>query len=479
MLINIVIQSWIIGSITLLVVKNDQKTGDYRDALEALKEYSKLHSLPNKLSSSLKTQLKLDFDNEEVADEQVLKHFPLSFRHKILRELYLPCINRTKLMEGVRQQFVDEFLALCRVEIHSPGEDIIERNTISSNLYLLVEGVVELGPFRPKTQGHGGFDDSTVGHGGHCTSGEFINHFSFFTESPELETARTKTICKTLTMERSTYKLIVADHPASAGMILQNLMQMSMSSSPVFAPQSLARLRAGSQFFDDADYSGNHNDSERSYSSKMAGRVRTKIQDLVAMHISKQRDDSTTRLLFAASRGDINTIEIMCSQGFDPNSSDYDSRTALMVAAMKGQIEAVIKLLAHDVDPNIQDVHGTTALFEAARNGHDDVMGVLIKHGGKLCMSESLAASVLCQAVHDGDVLLLNRLLTANINVNAVDYDKRAAIHVASSEGNMAALKLLIENGADLSAKDRWGKTARDAAKESKATHVIEYLSYL
>jgi Predicted signal-transduction protein containing cAMP-binding and CBS domains len=183
MLINIVIQSWIIGSITLLVVKNDEKTGNYRDTMETLDEYSKMHSFPKDFKGLLKTQLKLDFDNQEVADENVLQHFPISVRRKVLRRLYLPYLNKTKLMNDVRQQFIDEFLTTCKVEIYSPGEEIIERNTISSHLYLLVEGVVELGPFDKNTS-HGTadgstVDDSTVGRGGHRTAGEFINPFSF------------------------------------------------------------------------------------------------------------------------------------------------------------------------------------------------------------------------------------------------------------------------------------------------------------
>lgn len=122
MLINIVIQSWIIGSITLVIVKNDEVTGNYREALETLDEYSKMHSFPKDLRTQLKTQLKLDFDNREISDEKVLQHFPTSVRRQLLRKLYLSPLIQTKLMHGVRQQFVDEFLTTCVVEIYGPGK---------------------------------------------------------------------------------------------------------------------------------------------------------------------------------------------------------------------------------------------------------------------------------------------------------------------------------------------------------------------
>ena len=43
MMTNIVIASWIIGSITLLILKNDENTGEYREALQTLSQYSEMH----------------------------------------------------------------------------------------------------------------------------------------------------------------------------------------------------------------------------------------------------------------------------------------------------------------------------------------------------------------------------------------------------------------------------------------------------
>ncbi len=91
-------------------------------------------------------------------------------------------------------------------------------------------------------------------------------------------------------------------------------------------------------------------------------------------------------------------------------------------------------------------------------------------------MSESLAASTLCQAVFDGDIPMLKRLLKAKIQVNACDYDKRTAAHIAASECNALALKVLVEAGADLTLKDRWGNTVRSEAEKVESRKVLEYL---
>jgi ankyrin repeat protein len=121
-------------------------------------------------------------------------------------------------------------------------------------------------------------------------------------------------------------------------------------------------------------------------------------------------------------------------------------------------------------------MHGTSALYEAVKNGHEATMQLLMSHDAKLCMNEALAASVMCQAVFDGDILLLRRLLEAGIDPNAADYDKRTASHVAAAEGNVAAIKVLAEHNANLSLEDRWKNTVLQEAQRNNARQLMDYL---
>ena len=121
-------------------------------------------------------------------------------------------------------------------------------------------------------------------------------------------------------------------------------------------------------------------------------------------------------------------------------------------------------------------MHGSTALLEAVKNGHEETMDLLKRHGAQLCMDESLAASVLCQAVFDGDSTLLRRLLQAGIPVNAADYDKRTACHIAAAEGNLSAFRVLAEHGANLQATDRWGNTPLKEAERNSSKQILQFL---
>jgi hypothetical protein len=107
MLLNIIISAWIIGSITLLIVKQDEKRGLYQDSMQILKKYATMNNFDRRMQKSLKKQLKLDFQHREIGDEQVLKQFPSAIRRKVLRKLYLRSLLRTKLMKDARA-------AICR-----------------------------------------------------------------------------------------------------------------------------------------------------------------------------------------------------------------------------------------------------------------------------------------------------------------------------------------------------------------------------
>lgn len=63
--------------------------------------------------------------------------------------------------------------------------------------------------------------------------------------------------------------------------------------------------------------------------------------------------------------------------------------------------------------------------------------------------------------------------------MDAADYDKRTAIHIAASEGNLAATKILVGFGASIDAKDRWNNTACDDAIRVKAGKLVDYFDLM
>lgn len=64
---------------------------------------------------------------------------------------------------------------------------------------------------------------------------------------------------------------------------------------------------------------------------------------------------------------------------------------------------------------------------------------------------------------NEGDLDGIKELLDSGIDVNFCDIDDRTALHVAACQGLNDVVKLLIDRGAKVDTKDRWGSTVRIA----------------
>ena len=119
-----------------------------------------------------------------MGDEMVLSKFPKTMRQKVLYKLYSPCLEGTNLMNGIRQHFITDFLSACRIVVFSSGEELLARGAVSSDLFLLVEGAVELSS--PEVT-RASRIVSPTNDGQHLIrrtmeNQDFINEISFFTE---------------------------------------------------------------------------------------------------------------------------------------------------------------------------------------------------------------------------------------------------------------------------------------------------------
>eukprot|EP01094_Clydonella_sp_ATCC50884_P003087 TRINITY_DN1237_c0_g1_i1.p1 TRINITY_DN1237_c0_g1~~TRINITY_DN1237_c0_g1_i1.p1 ORF type:complete len:700 (+),score=298.04 TRINITY_DN1237_c0_g1_i1:87-2186(+) len=170
------------------------------------------------------------------------------------------------------------------------------------------------------------------------------------------------------------------------------------------------------------------------------------------------RSGLAINLCKAGAAGDIAQISRVLDQGADVNDKDYDGRTALHLASAKGHIDAVRFLVEHGADVNAKDRLGTggTPIVDAVRHQHTAVVEFLRSHGAVL---HDVASVELCRRVLEGDMDGLSALVRGGADVNAVDYDRRSALHVAACAGNDHMVRFLAEHGALLDAADRWGGT--------------------
>ncbi|EEB55644.1 ankyrin repeat domain protein [Wolbachia endosymbiont of Culex quinquefasciatus JHB] len=107
-----------------------------------------------------------------------------------------------------------------------------------------------------------------------------------------------------------------------------------------------------------------------------------------------------------------------------------------------------------------------TLLTIAAENGHASVVEVLLKAEANVnAVDSNKWFTPLHVAAENGHASVVEVLLKAEANVNAVGIEGCTPLHFAAGNGHVDIVNLLLEKGANVNAVDRYGKTPLDYAE--------------
>lgn len=129
---------------------------------------------------------------------------------------------------------------------------------------------------------------------------------------------------------------------------------------------------------------------------------------------------------------------------------DQYGRTPLWLAASNGDVAAVQRELAAGADPNQGDDDGFTPLHVSAQNGRPAVTELLLENGADPNRTDHHGNGPLWTASHFAGI-------------------------VAGNARHVAVLALLLGGGADLDAKNRYGRSARDVIIRSALDGIIVF----
>ncbi len=210
------------------------------------------------------------------------------------------------------------------------------------------------------------------------------------------------------------------------------------------------------------------------------------------LHKNQTKIDGVNSVCSAASQGDLDEMKRLEAKGVNLNDGDYDNRTPIHLAASEGQTTVVQYCIEKGVDLNPQDRWGGTPLVDAYRGNHAEVIALLEKHNAKrpavkdvlltTLLPETLAkinlkdSIRLCWAASTGDVGEIKRLVANHLDLDAVDYDGRTAMHLAASEGHEEVIRYLIDHKTNVNPIDRWGNTPLADAHRHHFPNVIALL---
>lgn len=190
--------------------------------------------------------------------------------------------------------------------------------------------------------------------------------------------------------------------------------------------------------------------------------------------------DLSARLCEAAAnqQGGAEQLRKFILHSCNIDSATAEGRVALHVAAASGHADNVRVLIEGGASVSVLDCNGLSPLDEAVRAHHDSCAELLLAHGGQLRSID--AAMSLNQAVSDGDVQHLTRLVRFRCEVNARDDFDRTPLHLSASCGRVSAMQFLLEQGGiNASPEDMYGATPLDDAALYEVDSATKPLSAL
>ncbi|KAK4490946.1 hypothetical protein RD792_001667 [Penstemon davidsonii] len=415
MLFNLGLTSYIIGNMTNLIVQSTFRTRKFRESIHAASSFAKRNQLPRRLQDQMIAHLSLRYrtDSEGLQQQETLDALPKAIRSSISHYLFYSLVDKVYLFNGVSNDLLFQLVSEMRPEYFPPREDIILQNEAPTDLYVLVNGAVDL-------ISHINGTEQVIGD---LRTGDVCGEVGVLCYRPQLFTVRTKRLSQLLRLNRTAFLNILQANVGDGTIIMNNLLQnLKEQKDPVM--QSIL----------------------------------TDTEQLLA----QGRTEMPLGLCFAAGRGDDLLLSHLLRRGLDPNELDNNGRNALHIAATKGSLECVLLLLDYGADPNRKDSEGNVPLWDAILGKHDSVIKVLVDNGAKLSSGD--VGQFACFAAEQNNLDLLNEIVKYGGDVTLLNDLGTTALHTAISEENIEIVRYLMEQGADIDKPDVHGWTARALA---------------
>ena len=207
-------------------------------------------------------------------------------------------------------------------------------------------------------------------------------------------------------------------------------------------------------------------------------------------------------LLRAVALGHKKVAKLLLTEGAAPTAKGkLYQMTALHHAASRGDKDIVKLLIAHGADVNAESSRdgrkGITPLYHAAEYGHMEVVELLIKSGAEvkpeavyyavLSGRENTKAIVELLIVNSASFDIKSKSANTTLLLAAVANRKDIAelliakgaivdLHISAYLGDLAWVKNLVKQGADINAYDVFGRTPLFVAAKRRQREMVEFL---
>ena len=208
-----------------------------------------------------------------------------------------------------------------------------------------------------------------------------------------------------------------------------------------------------------------------------------KLLSLLAKHevdLNAQDSSNETPLMWAVQKGNLDTFKELLRLGVDPNCINKFQCSALHLAVSNGQIETAEILIDNPAtDLNLERIKNPRWVVEmVAKHNYVPLMKKLMEAKTRVRITQSNIIGALFIASKHGFEQIIEEILKENEKfINMVDDLGNTPVMVATENGNLAAVKMLIEMfSADLTLRNNFRETVYDLAMRQNSIDLLKYL---
>ncbi|GET46589.1 hypothetical protein RCZ01_18910 [Capnocytophaga felis] len=193
--------------------------------------------------------------------------------------------------------------------------------------------------------------------------------------------------------------------------------------------------------------------------------------------VNQSDKEGNTPLINASSRNTLEVVSLLADKTSNINEVDNQGRSALTLAVSRNIPDVVSFLIKKGADINIKDSKGNSLVYylldsyvprEAKK--FDEKWTILAENGLNFTQNQAKGNNLYHLAVDKGDLNLLQKVASLNIDINAKNQDGLTPLHKAVMIAkDFDIIKFLIEKGADKTITTDFDENVYDLAKENEA----------
>jgi ankyrin repeat protein len=177
----------------------------------------------------------------------------------------------------------------------------------------------------------------------------------------------------------------------------------------------------------------------------------------------------------AIKQDDAATISKLLNRGFDANTRNPVGEHGLLLAIREPSLKAAAVLISWPkTDVEARSANDESALMLASLKGHLELVQKLIARDADV---NKTGWTPLHYAATGGQLAVMRLLLENSAYIDASSPNGSTPLMLAAMYGTPSAVKLLLEEGADPLLKNEQGLTAIDFAQRAKRTDSAEIIA--